>query len=434
MVLADTRAHFSGLVEIQQAYPEISVYVGDLPETLLDLVDEVVVSPGVSLNHPFVKKIIERNLPLFGDVDVFARDYLGNNPRTKLACITGSNGKSTVTTWLGYVLEALKCDVKIGGNIGTPVLELATTPAEYTVLELSSFQLDTTHSLKNHIACILNVTPDHLDRYDSFAHYTASKQRIFHHAHTCIYNLDDPLTHPVESVLSSHAQLVSFSLYEQAKGYGLTQLPEGYFITLDGKAVLNIKTLGLKGLHNAANAMVVLAYVAALGLSVQDVIPALCSFKGLSHRCENVGEINHVQFVNDSKATNIGSTEAALKGLGPTVAKKGIHLILGGDAKGATFETLSTCVKQYCGSIHLIGVDAPVIERTLSTDVPIMKHSTLFDAVSAAYQVSNPNDMVLLSPACASFDMFSGFDDRGRKFVMCVEELSKHIPSDETVT
>ncbi|MGB8326093.1 MAG: UDP-N-acetylmuramoyl-L-alanine--D-glutamate ligase, partial [Steroidobacteraceae bacterium] len=381
------------------------------------------VSPGVALNQPFFAAARARGLEIIGDIELFARAA-----RAPVVGITGTNGKSTVTTLVARMAERARVRVRVGGNLGPPALELleATEPELY-VLELSSFQLDSTHSLALKAGTVLNVTADHLDRYATLEDYAASKARIFARCDTAVINLDDPLVVRMPAVgqhtvgFSLRARIgADYALVERASGDagGGGEL-DRWWLARRGEALLPLGAMKIAGLHNAANALAALALGEAVGLPFPAMLEELAAFSGLPHRTQWIAEIGGVRYVNDSKGTNVGATLAAVQGLpGPLV------MIVGGDGKAQDFAPLARAFSGKVRHAVLIGRDAPAIARALAGSCPFERCASLEDAVEAAARVARPGDTVLLSPACASFDMFRDYAHRGAAFTDAVKALA----------
>jgi UDP-N-acetylmuramoylalanine--D-glutamate ligase len=400
-------------------FPDTELRCGDLDAALLCSANEIIVSPGVSVDEPALSAAAAAGVSLVGDIELFVRAT-----QKPVIAITGSNAKSTVTTLVGEMAGACGLRAGVGGNLGTPVLDMLADDAanDCYVLELSSFQLETTHSLRAQVATVLNISEDHMDRYDSLQDYVAAKQRIYAGAKNVVSNRADLAT-VASSIESAHCW--SFGLDEggeQAVGVsgkvGLSN-SAGQWLVCAGKQLMRTDDIRIAGRHNLANVAAAFAIAIAAGWDVVACAAAVRAFKGLPHRCQWVAEKNGVRFYNDSKGTNIGATVAAIEGLG---AGKNIVLIAGGEGKGADFSQLAPVVQQYVKRLVLIGRDAPDIAAACS-DVAQSQAQTLVEAVHQAQQTAVAGDVVLLSPACASFDMFNGYDDRGRQFCAAVEAL-----------
>jgi len=409
--VADTRATPPGVDQLRSNVPSAELLTGAFTAGLLDDVAQVVISPGLSLQEPVVRAALERGLPVVGDVELFAREATA-----PVAAVTGTNGKSTVTTLVAELAAAGGCSALAGGNLGEPALDLLQqpTPGLY-VLELSSFQLETTHSLRTATSTVLNVTPDHMDRYSSLEDYAAAKARIFDGCDVAVINADDPL---VRTMPRAGQAVVSFSLVSRDADYTLEQAPEP-MIVRRGEPLLPLSSMRLQGLHNAANAMAALAMVEALDLPLAPALAALCAFGGLPHRSQWVADIRGVRFINDSKGTNVGATLAAVQGMsGPLV------VIAGGDGKNQDFSELRDAFRGKVRHVVLIGRDAAVLAATLTGICSTERAADMGAAVRAARAAAQEGDTVLLSPACASLDMYRDYTHRGDEFAAAVRSLA----------
>lgn len=410
--VVDTREQPPGLQELQREMPEVPVYTGGCPEDLLASATELVVSPGIALDDPLVAQAIDAGAAVVGDIDLFVREA-----KAPVIGITGSNAKSTVTELVGAMARQATLNVGVGGNLGTPALDLLADDRQLYVLELSSFQLERAGKLGLAVATVLNLSADHLDRHGSMPRYHQAKHRIFFGCGKAVCNSDDPLTLPL---LEDSVPVIRWRMGEpDLNGFGIRDEDGEAFLSHGFDHLLAISDLPIAGRHNQANALAALAIGHAAGLPDEAMVRALREFRGLEHRCELVLESAGVRFVNDSKGTNIGATEAALAGLG---GQRDIVLIAGGQGKGADFKQLRKPVEQHCRQLVLIGEDAPALEAALADLVPTCHAANMTEAVSAARAVAQPGDTVLLSPACASFDMFSGFAARGDAFKTAVRQ------------
>ena len=409
--VADTRTNPPGVDALRDQVPAAELRSGAFSPSLLDDVAQVVISPGLSLQEPVVREALARGLPVVGDIELFARAA-----PAPIAAVTGTNGKSTVTTLVSELANAGGRRALAGGNLGEPALDLLAraTPDLY-VLELSSFQLETTYSLRTVAATVLNVTPDHMDRYASLGEYGAAKARIFDGCAVAVINADDPA---VRGMPRPGQAVVSFSLESHAADYTLERLPAP-MIVRRGEPLLPLAAMRLQGLHNAANAMAALAMAEALELPLGPALEALCAFGGLPHRSQWVADVRGVRYVNDSKGTNVGATLAAVRGLaGPLV------VIAGGDGKNQDFSELRDAFRGKVRRVVLIGRDAPALEATLADVCATERAADMPAAVRAAQAVAQPGDTVLLSPACASLDMFRDYAHRGDEFAAAVRSLA----------
>lgn len=402
----DTRAQPPGLAELRREMPDIIVFAGEYPLEIIAGATEIVVSPGIAMDAPIVNQALAAGVDVVGDIDLFIREAAA-----PVVGITGSNAKSTVTELLGQMARDAQLDVGVGGNLGMPALDLLAPERELYVLELSSFQLERAHRLGLAVATVLNVSADHLDRHGSISGYHQAKHRIFRGCKKVVANRDDPLTIPL---VASDVEIVSWCMAEpELHGFGLRHEGSVEYLCHGAETLLPVRELSLAGRHNVANALAALALGYSVGLPMAGMKATLRTFKGLPHRCELVAEIEGVRFVNDSKGTNIGATEAALRGLG---GERDILLIAGGQGKGADFSQLQGAVTRHCKLLILIGEDAPLLQQALSSCVPVLMVASLEEAVSKAAARAQTGDTVLLSPACASFDMFSGYIQRGEFF------------------
>jgi UDP-N-acetylmuramoylalanine--D-glutamate ligase len=408
--VADTRSEPPGAATLREQVPGAELRRGAFRDDLLDGVALVLISPGLALREPVAVEARRRGLPVLGDIELFAREA-----QAPVAAITGTNGKSTVTALLAHLANAAGCRAIAGGNLGEPALDLLAqpVPALY-VLELSSFQLETTDTLHTAVATVLNVTPDHLDRYDSLEDYATAKARIFDHCDVAVVNADDAR---VRAMPRPGQQVITFSLVDPAADYFLARDPEP-LLTCRGEALLPMSALRLQGDHNAANALAALAMCEALGLPRAAVLDGLATFGGLAHRAQWVADVGGVRFVNDSKGTNVGATLAAVSGMaGPLV------LIAGGDGKNQAFDALRPACRGKVRHAVLIGRDAPQLEAALQGVCSTERAADMRAAVGAARAAAQPGDTVLLSPACASLDMFRDYAHRGEEFAAAVRSL-----------
>ena len=417
LAVTDTRAKPPEMARLAELDATIPVRVGGLDSVLLDGADLVVTSPGVSLAEPFFVEARRRGLEIVGDIELFARAA-----DASVVGITGTNGKSTVTTLVGRMADRAGVRARVGGNLGEPALDLLKAGTQLYVLELSSFQLDATHSLSLKAAVVLNVTPDHLDRYTTVAEYAASKARIFDRCDTAVINLDDPL---VVAMPRPGQKTVGFSLRAGVPAtsigadYAVTTHNGEWWLTRRDEPLMPIAAMKIKGLHNAANALASLALGDALGLSMPAMLEELATFSGLPHRSQWVADVQGVTYINDSKGTNVGATIAAVSGMqGPLV------MIAGGDGKNQDFSALADIFRGKVRHTVLIGRDAAAVAAALQGVCTLEMCTTLEEAVRAAAKAAWPGDTVLLSPACASLDMFRDYTHRGAVFAQAVKELA----------
>ena len=412
LAVADTRANPPGLVELQQDYPDIPVFLGSFDAALLASADRLVVSPGIAAATPEIAAAAQQGAQVMGDIELFAQAVAA-----PVAAITGSNGKSTVTTLLGEMAQAAGVHVAVGGNLGRPALDLLDASVELYVLELSSFQLETTQSLSAAVATVLNISPDHMDRYASIEDYAAAKARIFQQTGVGVVNVDDPLVAPMRGADDRW----SFTLGEaiDEKMFGVATIDGCDYLCRGEQPLLSADELLIPGSHNRANALAALAMGTALGFPLTPMLEVLRRFRGLPHRTEFVTEHAGVRWYNDSKGTNVGATIAALQGLDLGDDTRTV-LIAGGDCKGADFTPLGEVLKSRVRAVVLIGRDADQIADVLPQAMPSRMARTLDEAVDHAAALACPGDRVVLSPACASFDMFDSYVQRGDRFMRAV--------------
>ncbi|KAA5929774.1 UDP-N-acetylmuramoyl-L-alanine--D-glutamate ligase [Pantoea sp. Bo_2] len=403
----DTRVSPPGLDKLPG---QVERHLGGINGDWLLAADLIVASPGVALAHPILSEAVEAGIEIVGDIELFCREA-----QAPIVAITGSNGKSTVTTLVGEMAKAAGWQAGVGGNIGLPALSLLQSPAQLYVLELSSFQLETTHSLKAAAATVLNVTEDHMDRYPlGMQQYRAAKLRVYENAQTCIVNADDALTMPVRG---ADKRCVSFGV--DFGDYHLNKQQGSIWLRVKGEKVLNTAEMKMVGQHNYTNALAALALADAVGLPRASSLAALTQFNGLAHRFQLVHEHQGVRWINDSKATNVGSTEAALNGLQVTGT---LWLLMGGDGKSADFTPLIPWLQGDNVRIYCFGRDGDAL-AALRPDIAV-RTETMRQAMEQIAPQVKAGDMVLLSPACASLDQFRNFEQRGDQFAQLAKELS----------
>lgn len=413
--VCDTRPEPPGLDKLKRFAPMADLYLGELDADLLSSAGELIVSPGIALSTPAIKAAIDAGVSVVGDIELFAREA-----DAPIIAITGSNAKTTVTTLVGAMVEQAGKRVAVGGNIGTPALDLLDEKADLYVLELSSFQLETTQTLNAAVAVVLNVSEDHMDRYTGLAAYHLAKHRIFRGAQQVVFNRDDALTRPL---VADQLPCWSFGLSRpDFRGFGLIEQGGQSWLAFEFKALMPTADLKIRGAHNQANALAALALGHAVGLPMPAMLAALREFAGLPHRCQWLGQYAGVDYYDDSKATNVGAALAAIEGFASDLQGKQV-LIAGGDGKGADFSALLGPVARHCRAVILLGRDAPLLEKLFAGHVAVQRVATLDEAVVAAAAAAEPGDVVLLSPACASLDMFRNFEERGRLFADAVGRL-----------
>jgi UDP-N-acetylmuramoylalanine--D-glutamate ligase len=395
--------------EFFQNRPDVPVFTGGFDKDAFKVATHLIVSPGVSLHEKSIIKAMANGTKIVSDIDLFACAV-----DVPIIAITGSNGKSTVTTMLGDMAKAAGKQVAIGANLGTPALDLLKHNAQLYVLELSSFQLERTSMLNAAAATVLNVTADHLDRHTDLTEYALEKQRVYLGDGVMVINADDAL---VNAMQQAGRKILSFSIKCKADFY-LAYQGESEYLMYQQQALMPLHDLPLEGRHNAANALAALALGVAVGLDVPAMCLALRTFKGLEHRMQKVAKIHGITWVNDSKATNIGACVAALEGY-----DRKVILIAGGDAKGADMAELTPVIQEKTKSVVLMGKDADLIEQALAGCVPVYRAENMVQAVQIAASLTSRGDSVLLSPACASLDQYKNYQDRGDQFAQAVLEL-----------
>lgn len=414
--VADTRANPPELATLREQYPQVEVRCGDLDADFLCRAQELYVSPGLSLRVPALVEAAARGVRLSGDVDLFAR-----HAKAPIVAITGSNAKSTVTTLVGDMAKAAGKRVAVGGNLGTPALDLLADDVELYVVELSSFQLETCERLNAEVATCLNVSEDHMDRYDGMADYHLAKHRIFRGAKQVVVNRADALSRPL---IADNVPCWTFGTNKpDFKAFGLIEEYGEKWLAFQFDKLMPARELKIRGAHNQSNALAALALGHAVRLPFEPMLQTLREFAGLAHRCQWVRERNGVNYYDDSKATNVGAALAAIEGLGADIDGK-LVLIAGGDGKGADFNDLRGPVAQHCRAVVLLGRDAELVGAAIGNAVPKVRVNTLEEAVEHAADLALPGDAVLLSPACASLDMFKNYEERGRLFAKAVEDLA----------
>ena len=470
----DTRANFtlvtdpdSDLDTDMQAFMAEKVTCTALSEDYFDGVDTLVLSPGLALNIEQVALAQKCGVEVIGDVELFARLNASTSdatPAKRVVGITGSNGKTTVTLLVNHLLKS--CGVKSieAGNVGRPVLEALQSDADVVVMELSSFQLETTSSLVLEAATVLNISDDHLDRHGTLEAYIDAKHRIFDNAKSAIVWRDGEFVAPDEQIIAdakgnaasnavsdgesnaasneeslASKNIVEYGLGESTTGFATASFcgdgstlgdEQSLYITFNGEKLIALSDIHLAGMHNVLNIMAALGICLQLGVSPALAVKHLHSFKAAPHRCVEIARVNDIRYIDDSKATNIGATIAALEGLAPTIQGK-LILIAGGDAKGADIASLSPYLTKYVSHVFALGKDAHLFEKSFAHTTRV---ATMKDAVKAATRLAAPGDVVLLSPACASLDMFKNYMHRGDVFKQDVHDLlNLHSKNDDAV-
>lgn len=413
VAVMDTRLHPPGLEALQQEHPEVVVRTGGLSVEWLLKADQILLSPGIDPRLPEILTATDAGIEIVGDIELFTR-YAA----APIVAITGSNGKSTVTTLVSLMAQLAGKKAPTGGNLGTPALDLLTeTDVDFYILELSSFQLESTHALNAFASVVLNISADHLDRYDSLHAYQLAKQKIYQGDGVMILNRDDS---SVMRMAEIHRQQIGFSLVEQNKtDFCLRLINDETWLCEGPHQLIAATELKLAGKHNLANALAALAIGSVMGLPMFAMLSALREFKGLPHRCRFVRERRGVRWYNDSKATNMGASIAAIEGL---AGQGNIVLIAGGVGKQQDFSQLAPALEQV-QQLILIGAAAKEIASIAPKTVQVIYADSMKHAVNEAARLAKAGEQVLLSPACASLDMFSNYGDRGQQFEQHVRAL-----------
>jgi UDP-N-acetylmuramoylalanine--D-glutamate ligase len=423
--VADSRNSPPSLDVLHKEFPKVDVRCGIFRSELLEGIELIAISPGVPVRDPFVARAAAKGIPIVGDIEIFAWSLPKENP-PKIIAITGSNGKTTVTSMVGDMCRSAGKETLVAGNISPAVLDVLLQRKgkhpDIWVLELSSFQLETTHSLNADTATVLNISEDHMDRYSDMAEYIAAKARIFRtsgQGGVQVLNRDDADSAAMGLL---ERKQVSFGVNSPATNntdWGIEIDNADTWLVQGKQRILKADELLVEGLHNVSNALAALALCRAIELPLPPLVEALRKFKGLPHRVEAVAEIKDVIYYDDSKGTNVGATVAALQGLG----RKAV-VILGGDGKGQDFSPLAPAVKEHARAIVLIGRDARKIAEVLQDcDVPMLHASDMNDAVAKSAELAQAGDAVLMSPACASFDMYRNYVHRAEVFISAVRTL-----------
>jgi UDP-N-acetylmuramoylalanine--D-glutamate ligase len=429
---ADSRDNPPNLDDLARTMPHVTVHTGKFKNNVLLQAEVIVISPGVALSEPAVQAAIEKGIPVVGDVELFAQ----HRPmHAKVIGITGSNGKTTVTSLVGEICKAAGLKTIVAGNIGLPVLDALDmdTPDVY-VLELSSFQLETTSNLMLDAATVLNICEDHMDRYNTIADYAAAKARLIRHANVAVLNRDDKISFGLSSGLANAINITfGLNVAPNVADYGVITCEDEQYLSSGQRKLCKAGGLKIAGQHNVANALAATALCSAIGIENSSIVAAIQAFKGLPHRVEWVASIEGVDYYDDSKGTNVGATCAAILGMtknvnGHNQAQKTV-LIAGGDGKGQDFTPLTPAVEANSRAVVLIGRDAKLIESVLlPANIPVYHAVDLPEAVNIAKKLAKVGDAVLLSPACASFDMFKNYVHRAEVFVAAVRQLeSKRV-------
>jgi UDP-N-acetylmuramoylalanine--D-glutamate ligase len=413
-VMLDTRKKPPLLELFNTEFPDIQVSLGELSLDSLKGADEVILSPGLSRQMPAIQAAIELNIPVINDIELFSR-----SADAPIIAITGSNGKSTVTTIVGQMCIAAGYSVGVGGNLGTPALDLLDQGAQFYILELSSFQLESINNLCAEAATVLNISPDHMDRYKTLLDYHQAKHRVFNGARQVIVNRNDKLSSPL---VGGKVKISSFGIDRpDFKGFGLVNEEDGRsWLAYEFDRLMPESDLGINGAHNTSNALAALALGSAIHLPLESMLSVLRQFTGLPHRYQVVRALGGATYINDSKATNLGATLSAIKALS---ASNNVILIAGGQSKGQDFSILASALTGVVRKLLLIGEASSEIGAAVSEEIDTIYAVDIEDAVGASRKMAKSGDIILLSPGCASLDMFAGFEDRGQRFISAVEGL-----------
>ena len=417
VAITDSREEPPELLELRAEFESASVYLGQINEQVLLASDQIILSPGVSIDNKSIKLSIENNIPVFGDIELFCQ-----KAQAPIIAVSGSNGKSTVTTIVAEMTRLAGLKTYVGGNIGIPALDLLSDSSpDLYVLELSSFQLETTYSLNAHASVVLNVSPDHMDRYLSLKDYANTKKRIYSGQGLMVLNKDEEYIH---SIMDSKRDTIYFSLgAPEGENFGLINHNNEVWLSQGNEKIINKNQLKIKGEHNISNALAAMALAGAVNVPTNIMADVLKNFTGLEHRCQLVREIDNVSWYNDSKATNVGACIASITGL---CELGNIILIAGGDSKGADLSGLNPIVKKYIKRVFLFGIDANKLADVMGSDVDKEFVNNMNEAVKGASKIADPDDIVLLAPACSSLDMYKNYQQRGDAFISAIDALPKN--------
>ncbi|WP_338521872.1 UDP-N-acetylmuramoyl-L-alanine--D-glutamate ligase [Candidatus Legionella polyplacis] len=395
-------------------FPNIDIYIGSIPVFVYKKIKAVILSPGICLNEDFIRKAVDLNIPIFGDIEYLIRETKFSS---KVIAITGTNGKSTVATLLGEMVKFYGLSVIVAGNIGFPVFDALLNNDVYDIwiLELSSFQLSLLRSLKPFIATILNISSDHLDRHLDLFSYIEVKQSIYENADYVLYNRDDYNTFPKKIFPFDKKYNFSLKKPNSSREWGISIIDNISYISHGSEILLNIEDIKIKGKQNWQNALASCALATHIGIDKNSIISVLKSYIGLPYRCQWIGSSNGIKWINDSKSTNVGATISAVLSVNELIVGK-IILIIGGDSKNADFSILSEYIKKYVRVIIIIGKDANKIKSVFLGIVPVCLVFSLKKAMIVAKSKAKFGDAILFSPACSSLDMFRDFNHRGEVF------------------
>ena len=412
------------LAQFRQGHDKPKITLGFWDQTLIASADIILVSPGIDLATPEIQSAIKSDCLIWGDVELYCRLI-----DTPILAVTGSNGKSTVVSLLSYLGKAIGRNVKSGGNIGLPVLDQLITGSdedalvpELLVLELSSFQLESLTSMNAIAATILNISDDHLDRHLTFSNYQNIKQGIYQQCNIAVINRDDRATYVKSDIKTKNNNILSFGSDSPEEGhFGLSTINKQVTLMFGNKPLISIEQLPLAGIHNALNYLATLALGFTAGWSLTAMVEHLAGFTGLAHRCQRVNHDDGINWINDSKATNVGATLAAINGFSKILQpSEQLILIAGGEGKGANFSPLKDAITEHVTQLITLGKDGNKIASFSDSSIEV---DSLEDAVRTASRLAKVHDTVLLSPACASLDMFKNFAERGQVFINAVQQL-----------
>lgn len=418
--VVDSRQNPPALAELQRTIPGTECELGEFDVATFLAAQELIVSPGVSLRTPALQQAKERGVTITGDIDIFSKTV-----QAPIVGVTGSNGKSTVVELLASILSAAGIDYGLGGNLDgvnfKPALDMLLEPEKTLyVLELSSFQLETTECLGAEVATVLNLSADHLDRYEDLGEYALAKQRVYQGCKKIVINRDDPNSQPATEM---NVPRFDFGFGSPgANGFGLLEEDNDQYLAYQFEKIVSVNELKVFGQHNIANVLAAAALASALEIDMDAIRSGIRNFDGLPHRCQWVANLEGVEFYNDSKGTNVGATIAAVEGLGERISGH-IILIAGGIGKGADFKSMVPVINRWSKEVILIGRDAVEMAAHFDGDIQTYFAEDMQDAVEVALSHASPGDAVLLSPACASFDMFDNYQHRGQTFIQSVENL-----------
>ena len=420
--VADSRQSPPFLQQLTEKHPSVPVHLGDYDEFLCNNAKQIILSPGVPITEPVLQAAKTNGVPIISDIDLFRKAA-----KAPLVAITGSNAKSTVTSLVGDMAQRAGINVAVGGNLGVPALELLDDEVELYVMELSSFQLETTHHLNADVATVLNISADHMDRYNDLADYHRAKHRIFHGCKQVVENADDMLTKPLvpEAVNKRQFTLNTPDINQ----YGIRIYNNKSWLAYGEDRLIDVNKLSMQGTHNCANYLAAIALGDSVGIPRSAMFESMQHFVGLPHRCQYVASINGVDYINDSKGTNVGACIAAIEGFGKQIAGK-VILLAGGVGKDADFSALIAPLKKYARMTLLYGQDRQIISQHLGTAIPHDTAVTLDSVLQQAHGLAQTGDVILFSPACASFDQFDSFEQRGSYFSTQVIQHLNSISED----